>query len=413
MGGATSLKMRCPYLHFFGWSLANMKSLLIAVVVLLGTGCLVPVDTVVGSLVADASVAGACAIGTTDAGSPEVTVQTGSCTIPTGTTSVACPISPALVDPTRTLMVFQAVSDNLTAQSFAVRCVLSSATTVTCENVAPGEQVDIRWHTASFSCGVRVQHHLPGCAAGGITNVAITAVEPTQTFLLFGSTQDGTSPGGYNLSTVKLTSPTSVEIRTSSPTCGNERFGLQVVEYSGASVTRGTSGPLDSGIRTATAIATPVDLSRTFLLYSYRSPATGNLCNRVLRGSLPAATTISFARGVKPQALCYAGAIEEIAWERVELPLGALVQQLESNMRDVAERTALVTLNTVDLTRSLVFTGGQSISGQALGEGESYVYMGAMSALQRLASSTSLEVQRGRAASGDARFTSFVVQFAR
>ena len=75
-----------------------------------------------------------------------------------------------------------------------------------------------------------------------------------------------------------------------------------------------------------------------------------------------------FTRGAgSANALCAAGAVDSIAYERVELPAGylAVPNTLTANGQFSATSGAFTA---VDTTRSVAFAGGQMAAGQAIGE---------------------------------------------
>lgn len=348
-----------------------------------------------------------------DSRSNLLSIKTGTCTIVNGASSVSCAISPAHKDKTKTFMLFQATSNNDTPASSSVRCYLESTVEIKCERYGTTGTVKLNWQTAEFANGVKVEHLKPPCISR-ITNVSITPVgSMSNTFLLFSSLRHGVSQDGDDFRTVRLTSPSNVRIEFSPTDNCNESWeiqnALQVVQFTGASVTRGTTGIM--GETSLSVPATAVDTKKTMLIYSYRSNGSGaDMCERMVRGVITSPTSLTFSRGDNG-VNCEAEAIEDIAWERVEFVDGATVQQITTAMA-AGVGTANVAIDAVDLSRTVVVGGGQWTAGQATGEGSYNTndVIGAMVGRHKLTSTTNLQVERDNT-QGTARWTSYVVQF--
>lgn len=334
------------------------------------------------------------------------TVTSGACALFEGQVIANCPISPPLVSVEDAFLMFQAASNDNTAGSSEVRCLLADAGTVDCTRMASTGVVNVRWQTAELP-RARVQHLQPTCA-GSTTRVPIRQVaDAGSTFLLFASDQTGSSVGGDDFYMARLADEQTVEI--SGAGCTTGRWALQVVELPGARVTRGVAGPL-SGFTLVVPGLPDVDASRTFLLYSYSQAGSGaDMCQRMVRGEISRRDGLVFHRG-EGSTDCDNANINAISWERVELPGASSVQQLEVAMEDGGTSKEVI-ISPVNLDQTLVFAGGQWSAGQATGEG-SYALddvMGAMIGTHVLSSPTQLEVTRASNL-GSARWTSFVVQ---
>lgn len=332
-------------------------------------------------------------------------VKTGTCSISNGSTLVNCPISPALTDRDKTFLIFQATSNDNTPASSNVRCFIQSSNNIKCDRYGSTGTVEIRWQAAEFADGVKVDHLTPPCY-GTNTIVDISEVSNlSKTFLLFSSHRDGTDQDQNQFRTVRLTAINQVLIDIpSTGSCGSVRQALQVVQFNGTSVTRGTTGAMTTQTLSASGLPS-VDTSRTMLLYSWRTAGSGaDMCERMVRGEMTSSTQITFTRG------CAGTQIDAISWERIEFTEGGLVRPITVNMNN--NGTANVKISPVDTTKSLVFAGGQWTNGQALGEG-SYAgddIIGAMTAKFTLTNSTNVQVVRNNT-QGTAKWNAFVVQF--
>jgi len=345
---------------------------------------------------------------TLDISSSITSFKEGTCSIPNGSTSVNCIISPALTDTTKTFMIFQASSNNDRPDNSNIRCFVKSLTQIFCDRISNTGTININWQTAEFAEGVTVQHLLPPCASTAVTKVDIADVDVAKTFLLYSSAHDGAAQSGTAFRTVWLKDNNEVEItRSSSVSCGTHLQALQVIQFDDASVTRGVTSSTMTGISQSVSGLSSVDTDRTMLFYTYRTAISGStMCDRMLRGDVASSTQITFTRNCTT-----GGAIEAISWQRVTFNQGGLVRKVTVNMND-GMGALNSTIAAVDPSKTLVFAGGQVMSGQSIGEGSlsSNDILGAMVGRHRLVDSTTLEVVRDNT-QGSAKWTSYAVQF--
>ena len=283
------------------------------------------------------------------------TATTGTCTIADTASSGSCTISPTLTDTTKTILLFQATSSNDTPSSSSVRCYLTSTSNITCDRDGTSGLVNIAWQTAESTSGVTVEHLTPVCNEDGdgdedITNVAITAVSDMgKTFVLYSHRSSGASWDQNDHRTVRLTSTTNVELRQAgSGTCETTSEGaLQVVQYDGASVTRGETAAMTGTSLPATGLSS-VTTANTMLLYSYRVAGSGpEMCERMVRGEIDSATSLNFTRS-EGAGGCDTANIVAVAWERVEFTDGTSVQQVQPAMTGNITVESNVTQSTDD-----------------------------------------------------------------
>jgi hypothetical protein len=270
--------------------------------------------------------------------------------------------------------------------------------------------VNVQWYVAEFKSGVAVQHLQPTCDLSGTTTVSIAAVDPKKTFLLYSGRRAGSNQGEDDMETVELTSATTVEIGKAVGGCDLDARALQVVELDGASVTRGVTGAMSGTSLDVTGLSA-ADTTRTMLLYSYRGTLNGAaMCDRMVRGAVVSASTVSFSRGDGASG-CAGATVDAISWERVELPPGVTVQQLKASVAGGSSSVTLA-LAQVDLGRTLAFSGGQWTGGQGIGEGSlsSNDVLGAMVARHELVDATTLRSTRDHTG-GKASWSVFVVEF--
>jgi archaellum component FlaF (FlaF/FlaG flagellin family) len=349
-------------------------------------------------------------------------LTTNTCPMANNAITVNCLISPALNDTTKTILIFQATSNDERPDEQLVRCFIASTITITCERYAQygssTSPINIRWYTLEYSYGVFVQHLLPACNVDGdqdqtITNVSIQSVSMPYTFTLLSSQRHANWLDGDDIRMVRLISSTNAQIRfapeDSCQQSGPVQNALQVVQHNGVSVTRGLSGIMDGTSLTLSGLPS-VNMSRTVLFWSWRTDppqADRDICARTVRGEMLSSTSIRFTRGCEdPESTD----IDDISWERVEFTDGTTVQQVIVSMTP-GQGTANVAINPVNTTNTVVFSGGQWTGGQALGEGTYAAndIIGTVEGRFSLTSSTNLQVIRDNT-SESATWTAYVVQ---
>jgi len=337
-------------------------------------------------------------------------MRSGTCVLNTNT--VNCPISPALTDPARAFIVFQATLSDIGADATNVMCWISSASEVTCSRNTNTSAVNIAWSIPQFvNPGVNVQHYQVNCVNNTVTVPLNRTVNPANTFLLLSSQRKAGNQSGTSTRSVVLTSATTATINNSGPCSGGDVNDLQVVEVPGITVTRGTALAV-TGLSHAVSGLSAAPPGLSFLLYSYRTNATTNtVCDQALRGELSSPTSLAFTRGDNSSSTCDGVKLDEISWERVQLPQGSSVQSLTLAM-PAGTSSATQPLAPVDLTRVLAFAGGQWASGQVQGEGslDKQSNMGDTRARFQLTAPNTLTATRDSNL-GTARFTAFAVEW--
>lgn len=336
-------------------------------------------------------------------------VRTGQCTLPQYLTSVSCPLA-FPVDPARSLLVFQATMDDVSVSSTNVRCSIASGRAVACNRVGTTGAVGIAWQVLRREQGLAARHLRFQIGGGNATLVSLNppVSQAGATFLLSSYQNSGDTQGDDDFRHLRLSRIDQLEVRGSSG--GGGEMEVTVAELAGATVTRGLAGPMDT-LQLGVSNLPPVDLGRSFLTYSFRTLASGSrICDRTLRGELTSPTTLRFLRG-DGTAACADALVDAIAWERVELPPGWRVQQVEVDLAAGQRTRALPLAQAVDVTRTLVLAGGQYTAGQAMGEGSHELddRLGEMLGRLTLTGASELTVSRDTSR-GSARWTAFVVE---
>lgn len=343
-------------------------------------------------------------------------VRTGNCTLPTGAGSVTCPISPPQVDLSKTLLMFQASSNDTRPDTASLSCSLTSVSGITCTRQDFGEgtepSVFIQWQTAELATGLNVQHLRATCSGAANTELSIQPVSSLQsTFLLVSSKQDGATQDDDDFYAASISSVDHVDLDFSDTCQPTWRASVQVVEFQGTTVTRGSTGAM-SGTQLVVSNLPAVDPASTALLFTFRASniSTSVMCDRILRGELTSPTSLTFSRGDGATG-CAGASIDSISWERIQFGGRAQAQHFPVAMGANTAASNITLSTPVDTTRTLVFASGQMQSGQGSGE-TSYAAddtIGTALGWHTLTSPTHLRVTRG-AALGTAKFQSTVLQ---
>ncbi|ATB38222.1 hypothetical protein CYFUS_003655 [Cystobacter fuscus] len=338
-------------------------------------------------------------------------VRRGTCTLSDRATSVTCPIDPSLGSRERSFLVFQATTNNERTDHSFVRCRLVSTSTLTCDRVGSQGIAHIQWQVVERSRGLRVQHLEQSCPNNNQELLTVnipTSVRMESSFVLFSSSQAGSTTNANDFATVRLTSPQQVEIALEE-NCNGANYAVQVVELEGLSVSRGLTGATDAA--SVEAPVPPAEASRSVLTSTFRAEGNDDvICNRMVRGEIVDREVLRFSRGAGSTS-CDSTRISGIAYERLTFPEGYGVQARNVSLDNNALSTT-ETLSDVDPTRTLLLSSSQVHGGQGAGE-TSYRgndVPGAGTARFWLTSPTRLEVARD-APLDSARWTVYAVQF--
>lgn len=333
-------------------------------------------------------------------------VRRNTCSIGSLQTSWNCPINPPQTSLAKTMVVYQATASSSSPDDYEVRCRLTAVDTLTCERNGTGSRVDIAWQTAELPTGLSVQRGTGNTCGSGFVALA-PPVNPATNFVLSSFSGIGTNFDGDDLSSARLLSDAGVALvldNRSGQGCAGYEY--QVVELSGVTTLRGSTGPLGAGQRQVGVMGLPPASPNSVLLnqavLAGTISNTISMCNLLVRGEMTSSTSLQFSRGadqINPLA-CNDVAITDIPWERVDFGARARVQaiplQLQNNSFDVVPPT----LAAVDPTRTLVFAGGQMAGGQSSGEtsvdNQGDDSIGQAQARFELNTGTLLRVTRGR-----------------
>ncbi|MCB0996361.1 MAG: DUF2341 domain-containing protein [Acidimicrobiales bacterium] len=216
--------------------------------------------------------------------------------------------------------------------------------------------IDVRWSVVEYSCGVVVQH---GSTAGNGTatlDVAVGAVDPASSFVLWSAVPDAADVDldGDDLVAAELVTPTTLRLVSASGATlpADHTYAWQVVSFTapGDAVVQKVSATLSPG-ETTEAITLPatVDPLATFLVAGITSAGSGpDVGERLVRVHLVDADTVSVTRLVDGDAM-------DVSIQVVSLAEGTTVRH---GTLDIGSgfASATATFDPVDLTHSVAMS---------------------------------------------------------
>jgi hypothetical protein len=246
-------------------------------------------------------------------------VHRGNATIAQSATSVTTDIL-ATIDTSASFLVFGInTSSNDPGESQVSGRILNATHLVFERTEAPDQTpaIQIQWYVAEFSQGVRVQR---GSASMGSTtvNVPLTPIDTSRSFPIVTYRVTGNIYDNTDYVRAKITNATNLEL-TMDATGGTAEW--QVVEYGNAAV-QSDEIAFAAGDATRTAILSPVNASKAWLLYTFQS-ATGTealISQKLVYGILSNSTALTFNRNNTGQTLA-------LSWYLVEFNDNTTVQR--------------------------------------------------------------------------------------
>ena len=206
-------------------------------------------------------------------------VRTGTCTLPSGSSSVTCSISPRSSTGRRRCCSSRParMTTPLTPRACAARSRRSTpspaAATAAMGHSDPA--IQIQWQTAELASGLTVQHLQATCGGAPITELPIQPISSLQqAFLLVSSEKNGTNQGDDDYYAASIFQADEddfhVDLEFSVDCVPSWLASIQVVELAGANVTRGLTGSM-TGNQLVVSDLPDADLTSTALLFTYRT----------------------------------------------------------------------------------------------------------------------------------------------
>ncbi len=303
-------------------------------------------------------------------------VRRGQCTFPAGTAfadggssgtfTMNCPVSPAVSDLGASFSMIQttaAITSTTEIGAAEVRCRLSSVSNLACTRRQGLDAADVQFQVAEVPQGMLVQRTSATSCPASIT--LATAVNPSRSFVLKETVSSTATFDDEDTAVAQLISSTTVSLSPTSCT----GFDLQVVDWAGLTVVRGT---LDGGLPLTAASVTlpglPAASGDRALLLQPGTTFNGArpLCSTLVRGAMPSATSVVFTRGAA-STTCTLTPMENVHYERIDFGSRAVVREYTA-LFGAGEASLPVTITPIDTSRTLVFSSSQAAGGQGAGE---------------------------------------------
>lgn len=303
--------------------------------------------------------------------SPRPAVRRGACSYNPGTTAdgglipdsqIDCVISPALTSLTSSFLLVTLSADTSDSSEVMPRCWLTALDRVRCERSVGSDNPTVAWQAVELPQGLTVHHLRGACPSSDVATLTFPAVNPQSTFVLKTNNTGGAAFDDEETSTLRLMSNTTARLETD----GCDDYAVQIVDLAGVTVTRDVvdAGFL-AGMATLQLAGLPASSTNTALLAQVRTSAGNfaNDCALLVRGDLPSSSSVAFTRGAGAATGCSMEPIDQLVYERIDFGTRGNVQKLMAQL-GAGQPFVNVPIANVDMTRTIVFTSSQVVSGQ-------------------------------------------------
>lgn len=276
--------------------------------------------------------------------------------------SVNCPVFPAVIDVNASFSLSQATAaiSGFELGSGEVRCRLSSPTNLVCNRREDADVAQVHYQVAEVPQGLLTQRSTSyNCPA---IIPLTTPVDLVRAFVIKTVTSATSTFDDEDMAVAALTAPNMVTLTPAA--CGGH--DVQVVEWEGVTVTRGVAN-VPAGMATVTVSGLSAASGERALLMQPGTAFNSSrvICSSTVRGAMPTATSIVLTRA--GDAVCVGLEMENVLYERLDFGRKAVVREYTASF-NAGDFSSLVTINPVDASRALVFSGSQLAGGQGAGE---------------------------------------------
>ncbi len=221
--------------------------------------------------------------------------QSGTVILPPSGSAASVTVTIEAVCMTQSFLVFSSTADDTDPGDFQVGGQITNSTTLTFTRFNNSTaQISIKWQVFEFEGNVSVQRGITILTASP-TNVPITAVDLTKSFVIATMSNDGTTLDVNDSFTPNLTTSTNLQL---SAATGNVNFAIywQVVEYQDVVVKKFTTTLTAGTASTTTTITPPITtLSKAFVL-SYHTLSGNAFADDLPRTKLTDVNTVTYTR---------------------------------------------------------------------------------------------------------------------
>lgn len=228
------------------------------------------------------------------------TVQSGSATLSAGAATGTATIPVAVDTAKSVLMCSYRVST--AAPEFLPSWELTNSTTITFTRVTAtaAPAITIQWYVIEFTSGVSVQRGSVSHAGATATNITIpSAITLTKAVPIISWHSSGADVGDNDFLRAHIDTTTNLQVTSSVAGAATHVIKWQVVQFDdGATVLTGT-GSIASGSLSGTSTVAAVDLSKSWLLFTYQVAVGGTVAAigaKLAKAALTDTTTITYER---------------------------------------------------------------------------------------------------------------------
>lgn len=248
-------------------------------------------------------------------------IETGTATIANTASSGTVTLGTTLLDTSKSLLIYQVRLNGNRPADANIRGELTNTTTLTFNRDETAGVINIRWYVIEWTAGVTVQRGtLIGNGSANTYNVTITAVTLAKSFIISSIASLASSFGADDFARLELTSTTNLQLVWSGGQAPSSsvKVDWQVIEYDDCAVQRGLVTLADLSTSVTDAISA-VDLSKSWLVFSYHVENNLKADDFMVRGRFTSTTELTFDRDASGLDL-------DISWEVVEFTDGTVVQ---------------------------------------------------------------------------------------
>lgn len=275
--------------------------------------------------------------------------------------SKTCSFSPPVTDLGHSFLLIQPVTASLLLTGSAqVTCRLSANDAITCARVQDADPVIIHFQVAELPEGLRVVRP-PATYCAELTSID-AGLADDKTMLLKTSSSVSTFYDDDDSPVVFFEAPDTL---FAGAPCS--RLHVQLLEWAGASVTRGV---WDAGVIGAEVELTglsPTGPNTIVSSQTHTPDAVNDVCAMLLRPTLTSPTSLKISRNAGLDGGCVQTPFPGLGFERIDFGRHANVQQLEVRVAP-NQVSPTFPIRAVDLSRALVMTSSQTVAGQGNGE---------------------------------------------
>jgi hypothetical protein len=288
-------------------------------------------------------------------------VQSGTASIAGGFTDASANVIP--VDPTRAFLVFSARVSHDAPDAAQVTGQLIGDQTVEFRRFAQASSaVEIRWHLVEYASGATVRRGSQLIDGAALTQVPIGAtVDLSRSFPLVTVRTGGNNFDDDDFVRARFASGSTLDLEATVQPVAGGVAEWQVVELDGVAVHSGGAALVGTATSTNVPVQAGTDLSKSWLLYSYKVEAgSADTCREhMVSGVLAPPGEVRFERGGPA-----AGNID-LSWFLVEFQDATTVQSGSVTI-PAAGTSAPAGLTAVDPARTFVVGGAQGRGGRSL-----------------------------------------------